>query len=141
MAHDTPCFTCAFSLWKSYASFPISTLGLYSDARFPGRSILKLTPHYEHLHQVPHEVLSTFMAELQTATRLLKEITAADRINVAILGNTVAHLHAHLIPRYGASEPLPEKSPWDDPRPRSPLSEEDERRLLEKLRQGFTSTR
>lgn len=132
-----PCAVCSFHLWKQVAHLPHSTLGLYSDARFPGRSILQLDPHYEHLEEVPAAILSSYMTSLQTAVGTLRTVTGAARINVSFLGNSVAHLHAHLIPRWPAREALPGKSPWNDPRPPTPLAPAEEAALLKKLQAAF----
>lgn len=94
----------------------VSTLGLYDDARFPGRSILRLNTHRDGLEQLSTALAAEFMGDIQKAITVLKTATGAERINVAILGNAVTHVHAHLIPRKPELEPLPHNSPWDDTR-------------------------
>lgn len=126
-----PCSQCDFSLWLPIETLSISSWGLYNDARFPGRGILSLSEHFEHLHEVPSEILNAFMGDVQTASRSMMKLPLVTRVNVAILGNTVAHVHAHLIPRY-PGEASPGKSPWDDPRPKGelPLGEVERLRLF-----------
>jgi diadenosine tetraphosphate (Ap4A) HIT family hydrolase len=51
-------------------------------------------------------------------------VTGAPRINYAVLSNAEPHLHAHLIPRQPASEALPSRPPWNDPRDLGPLGQE-----------------
>lgn len=117
------CETCGFELWNHIPEpLPVSSLGLYSDNRFPGRSILKLNTHKETLEDLEPELLTAFMLDVQKAVKVLKQVTGSNRINVAVLGNTVPHVHAHRIPRYPETETFPGKSPWNDPRPLQPLT-------------------
>lgn len=131
------CGTCGFDLWLTFGEFSVSDIGLYSDARFPGRSILRLKDHYDHFEAVPEEIAFNFTRDIQKASRLLRETTGAERVNVAILGNTEAHVHAHLIPRWPLLEAKPGSSPWDDPRPREALEKNTMEELLRRLRENF----
>lgn len=94
----------------------VSHADFYPDGRFPGRLVLMLEEHFDHLHEVPDELLFQFMSDVKRANKLLMELDDVRRVNVAVLGNTKPHVHAHLIPRY-PGEALPDKSPWNDPRP------------------------
>jgi len=114
-------------------------VGLYSDARFPGRLIVSLKPHYEEFSEVPEVIAAAFMLEVSRISKALKSLTSARRVNIAILGNAESHVHAHLIPRY-EKDPLPLKSPWDDPRKREPLSSSNEKRFLRDLRKMLKQT-
>lgn len=117
---DDPCGECGFALWnpiETHHSLRAGDLGLYDDARFPGRSILRLREHATDLTQVSPVVLAAFMEDIQVAMRAIYLATGADRVNVAILGNEQPHVHAHLIPRYRSREQNPNRTPWDDPRP------------------------
>lgn len=51
------CKVCGFELWLPTHQYPNSTLGLYNDARFPGRSILKLNEHYTEFESLPQKLL------------------------------------------------------------------------------------
>lgn len=126
------CGECGFSLWLPVRRLTVSEWGLYSDARFPGRSLVKLDAHFDHLHDVPPALVSAFMEDLSIASKILMGLTGVMRVNVAILGNAVSHVHAHLIPRY-SGEPHPDKSPWDDTRRKVTLTEAEVRGLLARL--------
>lgn len=73
------------------------------------------------------------MEEIQQSVTLLKQITGSDRINISFLGNTVPHMHAHLIPRYPHNEQYPGKSPWNDPRKLTKLNDIELNDLLKKF--------
>lgn len=89
-------------------------VGLYSDALFPGRCIISLHDHYSHLHELPPHLAMRFIRAQQRVSEAIMEVTGAVRVNVAVLGNTEPHVHAHLIPRF-AHEPSPERTPWEHP--------------------------
>ena len=127
------CPQCGFGLWNPVGSLEVSTLGLYNDGRFPGRSILVLNEHIEHWEDVPSELLSAYVADSQHAIRAIAQVTGASRVNLAVLGNTDAHVHFHLIPRYPDAEAFPGKSPWNDPRPSQKLGELELERLVHAL--------
>lgn len=133
MHYSVPCAECEFELWLPVCSNDVIQVGLYDDGRFPGRLLVMLTDHYDHLEDVPAELAARFTWSLQRVSASMKRTLAVDRINLAILGNAVPHVHAHLIPRR-ATDPLPHKSPWEDPRPRTVLPPGAEKELLTKLR-------
>jgi diadenosine tetraphosphate (Ap4A) HIT family hydrolase len=111
----------------------VTSVGLYDDGRFPGRLLVSLNPHYEHLEEVPEHLAHSFTSDIQFASRMLRKVTGAERVNVAILGNQEPHVHAHLIPRLPLHEPIPHRSPWEDPRPRERLAAADRTRLTHDL--------
>ena len=93
------CDTCSFSVWRPIASLGVSYLGLYDDARFPGRAVLVLGRHAESLEQLGHDEANAFFSDLRLSGTAIRRALNADRINYALLGNIEPHLHWHLIPR------------------------------------------
>jgi diadenosine tetraphosphate (Ap4A) HIT family hydrolase len=131
------CLKCGFELWRPIASIHSSHLGLYSDARFPGRSILSLREHSEHFDLIDHDTLWNFMTDIQSSVTAIKHATKAPRVNVAVLGNQEGHVHAHLIPRKPVEEPNPDKAPWEDGRQKGPLPADEEERLMKLIANEF----
>jgi len=119
-----PCSACSFELWVPVASLDIASLGIYSDARFPGRCILALNRHADSLEELSSTELSDFMLAIARTSRAIRSATGCDRVNVAILGNRDPHVHAHLIPRR-LDDPMPNDAPWADPRQKSALPDAD----------------
>ena len=93
-----------------------------------------LNSHQENLELLDAKTLNSFMSDVVESVKAIKLATGVERVNVAILGNTVAHVHAHLIPRYPALEPYPNKSPWDDTREKTQLSPEEVFNLVESIK-------
>jgi diadenosine tetraphosphate (Ap4A) HIT family hydrolase len=128
------CPTCAFDVRWPIASLEVSELALNaSDDRFPGRSLLILREHAEDLGQLDPLVAGKFIHDAQRAGRALALALGVPRINYAILGNAVPHLHWHLIPRTG-TDPVANKAPWEHPGVRGELPDAECIRLIERIR-------
>lgn len=106
------CGSCGFELYVPVTELSCATVGLYADSRYPGRLILSLNEHFDHLDDVPSDVLYKFMEDVRRCSRTLRSVSDVERVNVAILGNRESHVHAHIIPRRGV-EPNFRQSPWD----------------------------
>lgn len=129
------CDTCGFDLWSPIADVSqVSQLALYDDNRFPGRCLLAIRGHHEHFDQLPSELAAAFMKDVARSMTAIQKATGATRINIAILGNAVPHIHAHLIPRYPGNEDFPHDTPWKDPRPEEPLDAQLKATMVETLR-------
>ena len=76
--------------------------------------MLALNTHAEHFEDLPKVIAQQLTDDIGKAARAIRKATSADRVNLAILGNVEPHLHVHLIPRGGASDPVPGSSPWSD---------------------------
>jgi diadenosine tetraphosphate (Ap4A) HIT family hydrolase len=115
----------------------VSELGIYADARFPGRSLLAYRNHAENLDELPKPDLAALWNDAITVGSLLRSVVGATRINYAVLGNVERHLHIHIIPRKPELEPLPTRSAWSDPRPLRELGQREYSYLAEKLSAGL----
>lgn len=127
------CGDCGFELYRPIAELSVSTLGLYDDARFPGRCLLALNDHAEHFEDLPSQLAVQLASDVQRAARAIREATGVPRINIAILGNVAPHIHVHLVPRGGPNDPLPGRSPWSAPEDAHPLDAEQAARLSDEI--------
>jgi diadenosine tetraphosphate (Ap4A) HIT family hydrolase len=116
------CETCGFALWIPIAELSVSVLGLYDDARFPGRCLLALREHFDEFEAISTEIAAAFALDIQKSGRAVKQAAGARRVNFAILGNEEPHVHAHIIPRAREGDPIPNRPPWEHPRPKTLLS-------------------
>jgi diadenosine tetraphosphate (Ap4A) HIT family hydrolase len=80
--------------------FPLCRLLLSRDANYPW---LILVPRRAGISEI-FELSAADQAQLALETaqlgKALKQLTGADKINIAALGNVVAQLHVHVIARY-----------------------------------------
>lgn len=127
------CDSCEFDLWLPITTLSSSAIGLYSDDRFPGRCIVSFGTHFDAIEDMPGDSLSEFMLDVRLAAAAVRRATSSERVNIAILGNAAAHVHAHLIPRHPDREVYPDRAPWEDPRPRKKLVRTDEIWWQEKI--------
>lgn len=135
------CPRCDFELWVPIASLSVSVLGFYNDARFPGRCILVLNEHYEDPTDIPNSLYTAFALDVKTAGLAVASITEAHRINYAVLGNTVPHVHCHIIPRRGApDDPSPDRPIWESPLPRGQLPRSEVQRIANGIRGQLLET-
>ncbi len=119
MGGEWRCPTCDFHMYLPVPapSLRVTRLGLYSDARFPGRCLLAFTGHVTHMEDLAPDVLAAFWADAARVGAAVRRIHGAQRVNYAVLGNADPHLHVHIVPRQPSAEPLPTRPPWNDPRP------------------------
>lgn len=107
--------------------FAHSVVFLHADQSFRGRVILILKRHVEHYHELPDAEFLQFNDEMRRLAGALQQVFQPDRLNYSVLGNVVAHVHWHVIPRYredgnwGAP-------PW--PTPTAPVYSEQQFRLM-----------
>lgn len=65
-----------------------------------GYCCLVLKRHAVELHGLSADEASALMKDIQRVAKVLQAITGAVKLNYEIHGNTIPHLHVHLLPRY-----------------------------------------
>lgn len=94
---------------------------LVDDSDYPGFCRVILEQHMSEMTDLPTRKRARLMDIVFATEATLREVLAPDKINLASLGNVVAHLHWHVIPRYRDDRHFP-KPIWADAaeRPRHP---------------------
>jgi diadenosine tetraphosphate (Ap4A) HIT family hydrolase len=72
---------------------------LAKDANFPWLILVPKLPALSELIDLEENAQVQLLAEIAAAARVLKEITACDKLNIAALGNLVPQLHVHVVAR------------------------------------------
>ena len=85
----------------------LSRVQMKNDSRFPWLILVPEVPGLKDLHDLSPEDQVTAMAEIDTVSRVLSDLHAPDKINVAALGNMVPQLHIHVIARFTTDEAWP----------------------------------
>jgi diadenosine tetraphosphate (Ap4A) HIT family hydrolase len=83
----------------SLGDLPLSRVLLTNDANYPWLILVPRRPNLTELIDLDDSGQATLMIEIARAARVLKDVTACDKLNVAALGNTVRQLHVHVIRR------------------------------------------
>lgn len=106
---------------------------LQDDADFPGYCILVFRRHAVELTDLTAAERTALIADVDRVARAVQSVGRPAKLNYAILGNEVPHLHVHVIPRY------PDDGWWGRPiwlRPadrRRPLPADEFERLRSEL--------
>jgi diadenosine tetraphosphate (Ap4A) HIT family hydrolase len=82
------------------AELEVSRLMMGEDAPMPGYAWLPLRRHAIELHDLDDAEGAAFMRDVRRVSAAIAAATGAVKLNYEIHGNTVPHLHLHLLPRY-----------------------------------------
>jgi len=72
----------------------------YNQDSYLGQSLLILKDHYTHLHLTPIALQQNIVPEMAILTKALLKAFGGFRANHESLGNSAAHVHWHIVPRY-----------------------------------------
>jgi diadenosine tetraphosphate (Ap4A) HIT family hydrolase len=87
--------------------FALSRLLLMNEATYPWLILVPERPGVSELFDLDPADLARLVAETTLVARMLKGLAAADKINVAALGNVVSQLHVHVIARFATDPAWP----------------------------------
>ncbi len=90
---------------------PLSHLRLMNDATYPWLLLLPRRSDASELIDLDEADRRQLMDEITLASRVLKEHTGCDKLNVAALGNAVPQLHVHVVARFRTDAAWP-KPVW-----------------------------
>lgn len=93
----------------SLGRFPLCLLLLMNDSRYPWCILVPQRPAITEIHQLTEDDQMRLQRESCHLSRQLARCFAADKMNIAALGNVVPQLHIHHIVRY-RHDPA-----WPDP--------------------------
>jgi diadenosine tetraphosphate (Ap4A) HIT family hydrolase len=87
--------------WDFVAALSISSLYLNANQTYRGYSLLVFDPrHAERVDELSESEWIALSRDLHVATRAIHRTVQPDHMNVEQLGNVIAHLHWHIVPRY-----------------------------------------
>jgi diadenosine tetraphosphate (Ap4A) HIT family hydrolase len=84
---------------------------LHDDQFFPGWTFLVLKRHATELWQLDQAERAQLTEEVTRVARAVATAFGAVKMNYELLGNQIAHIHWHLIPR-PADDPAPRQAVW-----------------------------
>jgi diadenosine tetraphosphate (Ap4A) HIT family hydrolase len=79
--------------------FPLSRALVSRDASYPWLILVPRRPGVVELMDLPDADQPQVMREIAHVGRVLKTVTASDKLNIAAIGNVVAQLHIHIVAR------------------------------------------
>ena len=116
--------------------FPLCRLLLMNDSNYPWFILVPRREEVSELFQLDADDQRQLWLETTLLAEILKDTFAADKMNVATLGNVVSQLHMHVIVRRR------EDAAWPAPvwgrHPAQPYSEQQVGQIIDKLRLVLT---
>lgn len=94
------CPLCRQPLENAIGRLPSGTVRLVPDGDFPGYCILIAHRHVVEVADLATVEQRQWMVDMVALIQSVQSVCAPQKINVAMLGNEVPHLHCHIIPRY-----------------------------------------
>lgn len=73
---------------------------LMNESRYPWLILVPERPGVSEIHELSEADQTRLIRESSTLASHLKRVLAADKLNVAAIGNLVPQLHVHLVVRY-----------------------------------------
>ncbi|HEX7047534.1 MAG TPA: HIT family protein [Gammaproteobacteria bacterium] len=116
-------------------TLPLCRVLLMNDMQFPWCVLVPQRNNIREIHALPDDDQLKLIREISGVSAAMETAFAADKMNVAALGNQVSQLHIHIIARFRTDSAWPAPV-WGRQPPRPyPLS--DRKQQLEKLRTAF----
>jgi diadenosine tetraphosphate (Ap4A) HIT family hydrolase len=99
------------------AELPSGQLRLGLDQHLPGYCILVCKTHVREPHELDRAERAAFFDDMTRVGQALELLYGSAKINYAILGNGLPHLHCHIRTRYHGDpypgEPVDQDHHWD----------------------------
>jgi diadenosine tetraphosphate (Ap4A) HIT family hydrolase len=102
------------------AELPTSRVYLNEDQFFPGWVYLVFRRHATELYELTPEERAALIEDVSRVAQALAVVFQPVKMNYELLGNQVAHIHWHLVPRL-AGDPDPRSPVWQTAHDPSPL--------------------
>ena len=109
---------------RKVKDLPASVAILAPDQYYRGYTLVVSKTHATELYDLPERESAQYFDDMLRVARAIAAAFKLRKMNYEVLGNTVAHLHWHLFPRYD-SDPNPKGPTWEtNHTPRLPEPEE-----------------
>ena len=88
------------SLLFELCDLRVSKEFLCKDQTLPGRCTIMYKDHVDELYRIPKEQRDLFMDDVCLLAETIRELFHADKINYAVYGDEVTHVHFTICPKY-----------------------------------------
>jgi diadenosine tetraphosphate (Ap4A) HIT family hydrolase len=118
---------------RRVALLPTAVAVLGADQFYRGYTLVIARRHARELYHLPDADSAAYMRDMVRVARAIDQAFAPRKMNYELLGNTVAHLHWHLFPRY-AGDPNPARPTWEHPHAPALLAEAGYAEVIQAIR-------
>ncbi|MEH7377002.1 MULTISPECIES: HIT family protein [Bacillaceae] len=82
----------------------VSTVFLFKEQTYTGRCNVVYKDHVKELFQLSHDELAAFMNDVKKVAAAVDQAFQPNKINYGAYGDTLHHLHMHIVPKYEGRE-------------------------------------
>lgn len=107
---------------------------LMNNSNFPWLILVPMQENIVEIYDLSDADYTQAMLEIRKVAKAFAEITGADKMNVATLGNVVPQLHIHIIARFKNDAAFP-KPVWSVDLPASPYSDIKAQQVIEEIKE------
>ena len=105
MSFDKDCFYCAKDsrlddLMVKICDLEVSTLYLFKEQTYSGRCLVAYNGHVSEICDLSDEERNAYMSDVAKAAKAMHKAFKPVKVNYGAYGDTMIHLHFHLIPKY-----------------------------------------
>jgi len=79
---------------------PMSKVILFKEQSHPGRVIVACKKHVDDITELTEEERHQYIEDINKVALCLHKVFHPDKINFGAYGDTMHHLHFHLVPKY-----------------------------------------
>ena len=123
---------------RKIADLPTAVALLAHDQFYRGYALVVARTHARELFLLPEDEATAYFRDMLRVARAIAAAFTPEKMNYELLGNTVAHLHWHLFPRY-ANDPDPRRPVWEHHHEPVALSDAEAARTIEAIRRHLVS--
>ena len=78
----------------------VSELFIFKEQTYHGRTLVAYKGHVDALFDLSDDERNAYMADVAKAAKAMDTVFHPDKINYGAYGDTLSHLHFHLVPKY-----------------------------------------
>ena len=124
-------------LLRKVRDLPASIAILAPDQYYRGYTLVVAKTHATELYELAERDSAQYFSDMLRVARAIAAAFRPRKMNYEVLGNTVAHLHWHLFPRYDG-DPNPRRPTWEQSHAARLLSPEEYEGTLAAIRRHLS---
>ena len=86
------------------AQLEVSTVFLFKEQTYKGRCNIVYKDHVKELFHLEDQELTSFMKDVKKVAEAVDKAFGPNKINYGAYGDTLHHLHMHVVPKYEGKE-------------------------------------
>jgi diadenosine tetraphosphate (Ap4A) HIT family hydrolase len=86
------------------AQLEVSTVFLFKEQTYKGRCNVVYKDHVKELFHLEEQDLTSFMKDVKKVAEAVDKAFSPNKINYGAYGDTLHHLHMHVVPKYEGKE-------------------------------------